>query len=368
MKHSTRPFFPGDPRAGLHCFPVGVKVVNPSKSAHDLLTAGIPAYIRVRAVSMTLDVIIATHNRCSLLKKALFSLLEAVVPAGLQVKITVVDNNSSDQTAQVVMDAASDAHLPIQYLFEPRKGKPFAVNTGIACTNGELVGFIDDDERIDSSWYVHIVKAFRESSLGFIGGPYIPDWAAAAPKWLPRQAKGVIGCFEFGSTPMRYGTEVPDATLFGGNAILRRSVLAQVGPYRTDLQPHEDQEMFERLLASGFQGMYLPELVIHHWIPRDRLQKRYFRAWMWRAGLLYACMHDSDGGAKRIAGVPLYVFKKMTQSFFKTAWRLIIFDHDSSQFEAQLDLIYSISSAYGYFQMHKNALASPSPQYSVKAK
>src|ERR1700675_1328210 len=130
---------------------------------------------------MKLGVVIATRNRCAQLQTALSSLLEAPVPAGLEVMITVVDNNSSDQTAQVVNDVASNSALPVQYLLEARTGKSFALNSGIAATSGDLVGFIDDDERVDPSWYAHILEAFRELSIDFIGGPYIPQWAVPIP-------------------------------------------------------------------------------------------------------------------------------------------------------------------------------------------
>jgi glycosyltransferase involved in cell wall biosynthesis len=300
---------------------------------------------------MFLDVIIATHDRCTLLQTALSSLLEAPVPVGLQVTITVVDNNSTDQTAQVVQDFISRAGLPIRYLFEPRPGKAFAINTGISFTNGDLVGFIDDDERIDSSWYAHILEAFRDASIDFIGGPYIPQWAVPPPQWLPRQARGIIGWFEFTSSPKRYGKELPDAVLVGGNAVIRRSTLNQIGLYRTDLGSHDDQDMFERLLAGGFLGMYLPQLVIYHWIPQERLEKQYFRIWMWRAGPMYARMHERDDSIRKIFGIPLYLLKKMFRLLVKSGWRLVRFAHESSQFEAELDLIYSISSAYAYFRL-----------------
>jgi glycosyltransferase involved in cell wall biosynthesis len=138
-----------------------------------------------------------------------------------------------------VRDFASGSKLPIRCLFESRKGKSYALNTGIDSTNGDLVGFIDDDERIDSSWYVHILDAFIDDLIDFVGGPYVPHWAAPIPKWLPRQAASIIECFDFSSTPKRHGKELPDAVLFCGNAILRRSVLDQVGPYRPDLVVRE---------------------------------------------------------------------------------------------------------------------------------
>jgi len=51
---------------------------------------------------MRLDVIVPTYNREHLLKQTLQSLLAAEIPTGFTVYITVVDNNSTDQTRQTV--------------------------------------------------------------------------------------------------------------------------------------------------------------------------------------------------------------------------------------------------------------------------
>ena len=164
--------------------------------------------------------------------------------------------------------------------------------------------------------------------------------------------------FEFSSTPKRYGTELPKANLAGGNAVIRRSVLNRVGPYRTDLGSHDDQDMFERLLLSGAKGIYLPQLIIHHWIPRDRLEKRYFRMWTWRAGLAYARMEEIDDDTATIAGIPRYLFRKMSQSLIQTSWRSLLPNRKSSQFEAELDLIHSLALACGYFRLRKERFDS----------
>ena len=36
---------------------------------------------------------------------------------------------------------------------------------------------------------------------------------------------------------------------------------------------------FERLMQSGARGLYVPELIIFHYIPEHRLRKHYYRQW-----------------------------------------------------------------------------------------
>jgi glycosyltransferase involved in cell wall biosynthesis len=124
---------------------------------------------------MQLDVVIPTYNRESLLSKALGSLLNARIPPGLDVRIIVVDNNSTDNTKAVIMEAAERSNGRVSYLFEKQQGRSPALNAGVAAATGDLVGFIDDDEEIDASWYETILSAFTEHDLTFrVGRPTFP--------------------------------------------------------------------------------------------------------------------------------------------------------------------------------------------------
>ena len=129
---------------------------------------------------MRLDVIVATFNRRALLERTINSLFAADVPPALDVGITVVDNNSTDDTRQFVEDRVRSSARRLHYLFESRSGKSFALNSGIAATHGGFVGIIDDDEEIDSGWYQRVYAAFSDGEVDFIGGPYVPRWEQIA--------------------------------------------------------------------------------------------------------------------------------------------------------------------------------------------
>jgi glycosyltransferase involved in cell wall biosynthesis len=166
---------------------------------------------------MQLDVIVPTYNRQSLLERALQSLLAAELPLGLDVQITVVDNNSRDKTLSLVDSFKPCFNGRLNYLFEPKQGKSQALNTGIAATSGELVGMIDDDEEIDRSWFLRVNEIFTRNEADFVGGPYVPRWGAPPPAWLPSRYSGVIGIVNLGSEPRAYGA---DTHLIGGNVVV----------------------------------------------------------------------------------------------------------------------------------------------------
>ena len=113
-------------------------------------------------------------------------------------KITVVDNNSKEETSSVVDSFKPHFEDRLNYIFEPNPGKSHALNTGITATSGELVGMIDDDEEIDRSWFVRTNEIFSDDQLDFVGGPYVPRWVTPPPSWLPSRYSGVIGDINLG--------------------------------------------------------------------------------------------------------------------------------------------------------------------------
>ena len=142
---------------------------------------------------MKLDVVVPTYNRSRLLRAAVTSLLRAPVPAGLEVNIFVIDNNSRDDTPEVVRELQAGAALPVHYFREFEQGSSQSRNRGIAESSGDLVGFIDDDEEIDPTWYEVVEREFRNSETEFIGGPYIGKWVSPRPDWLPPGYHAAIG-------------------------------------------------------------------------------------------------------------------------------------------------------------------------------
>jgi glucosyl-dolichyl phosphate glucuronosyltransferase len=269
---------------------------------------------------LQLDVILPTHNRQHLLARALDSLLAAEIPAGLTVRITVVDNNCTDGTRDLVCARAADFGGRLTYLFEPHPGKPFALNTGIAATSGDLIGLIDDDEEIDRGWYRCIEEAFRDESVDFIGGRCLPRWGGERPPWLGNRNRGVIGWVENGLEPLDFGPSFP-GILTGGNAVVRRAMMRKAGPYSTALSRTptrlmgaEDEEMYHRLLQIGARGRYRPDLVIYHYVPAERLTKRYYRRWCFWCGVSRALIdREYRAPARYLAGVPRYLFGKVVR-------------------------------------------------------
>lgn len=273
---------------------------------------------------MQLDVIVPTYNRQDLLERTLASLLAAPVPEMLQVRVTVVDNNSQDATRQVVEQWQPKFAGRLNYVLERKQGRSPAINAGIMATDGDLVGMIDDDEEMDFGWYARVASAFADPELDFIGGACLPRWGMECPAWLPRDYLGVIGWIEGSDKAQAFGDGY-GGLLVGGNAVIRRALLERVGLYATtlgrsggNLLSAEDQDMFERLMATNARGLYLPDLIIYHYVPPERLTKRYFRRWcFWNGVSLGMIDRERRAPVVYLGGIPRWYYGRTARKLLK---------------------------------------------------
>jgi glycosyltransferase involved in cell wall biosynthesis len=287
---------------------------------------------------MKLTVVIPTFNRAELLRRTLKSLADAERPHGLDLSVTVVDNNSTDDTKAVIEEWK--AQLEIVYLFEPLQGKSRALNTGIENAHCDLIGMIDDDEEVADDWLVEIARVFlnRWDEVDFIGGRYTPRWEAPPPTWLPLQCTGVVGFSNPGEEELPYGGSF-EGMMPGGNAVVKLSALREVGVYDEQLGPVggslmgcEDDDMYHRLLDAGKRGIYCPTLTIYHRVPAYRLTKKYFRRWCygWGASQSVIDSHRADYVGPRICGVPRYLYGNAARGTLQMMRSILLRDADQA--------------------------------------
>src|SRR3954463_5558724 len=95
-------------------------------------------------------VLICTYNRGDLLGETLDAIAKS--RSTLAWEVVVVDNNCTDHTRSVVESRQADYPVRLRYLFEPRQGNSFALNTGIASINATIIVFTDDDVLVSEEW------------------------------------------------------------------------------------------------------------------------------------------------------------------------------------------------------------------------
>src|SRR5262245_39523936 len=136
-------------------------------------------------VSVTVG--ICTFNRAELLDQTLETLSRINVPDDATWEVIVVNNNSTDETPEIV--ARHLSHLPLRLIDEPVAGLSAARNRVIREATGELIIFIDDDVMVDCDWLAEYVRAAREwPHAHYFGGTVRAHFAVDPPKWVLRNS------------------------------------------------------------------------------------------------------------------------------------------------------------------------------------
>ena len=291
---------------------------------------------------MKLDVVVPTFNRRDLLRRTLESLSHATIPPGLVVTVLVVDNNSVDDTAAVVRDFAAHSAIPIRYLLETKQSSSHTRNAGVLAGDGELIGFVDDDEEIEPHWYEVVAREFADPTTQFIGGPYLPNWVTPQPDWLPPGYHAAIGAIP--PKPRAVFDRSFPGNLMGGNAVIRRSVFERVGLYSTrlgrsgkGLLSEEDAEFLRRMYAAGISGMYVPDLTIRHYIDPKRLTRNYHRRWVyWRAVSQGVLARELQEPVTHLFGVPRHLFGSALRGLLTMPGQLLAKGSQGRAFASEL--------------------------------
>src|SRR5690606_8376837 len=103
---------------------------------------------------MLLTVLICTKNRAPLLRQTLQGLSKIETPADLAWDVLVVDNASTDDTADLLKSLTSKTTFPFRWVTEPTAGLSAARNRAMAECRADYALFTDDDVQVEPDWIV----------------------------------------------------------------------------------------------------------------------------------------------------------------------------------------------------------------------
>jgi glucosyl-dolichyl phosphate glucuronosyltransferase len=199
--------------------------------------------------------------------------------------VIVVDNNSTDNTKDVVLSFEKKFPGQIQYILERKQGKCNALNTGILACQADFIAFTDDDVRVDQQWLLNIVKCFESQKCDGVGGRILPVFPPQTPAWIKENISLLAGCivvYDYGTETKLY--QKPTYEFLGANYAFKRQVFDDCGLFRTDIGPGkgtygDDTEFVGRTLRFGKKLYYCGEALVWHPVDINRTNLIYIAQW-----------------------------------------------------------------------------------------
>jgi glycosyltransferase involved in cell wall biosynthesis len=291
-----------------------------------------------------LTVLIATYNGAKTLPEVLSAYCALEPPDGGW-KIVIVDNGSTDQTREII--TSFHHRLPLTYLYEPKKGKNAALNTGISSISGDLVVLTDDDVLPRSDWLRHFRLAANAQPLyAIFGGPILPKWERPVEgaenwilTWVPRgPAFSLLNPSDEGPINPRL--------VFGPNMAVRADVFQSgyrfdeaIGPQRSIYAMGSESEFLRRLAKAGFKAWHCRDAVVEHIIRSFQMNKKWVlaRAVRYGRGQYRLAAKELPSLPASLLGIPISLLLHMLaqglrwgyakvradrEKVFKTQWQL----------------------------------------------
>jgi len=236
----------------------------------------------------TISVVMATHNRASLLPRAIESALPQLREDD---EFIVVDDGSEDETRQLVSTYGDD----LKYVHQVNRGPGAARNRGLAVARGAYVSFLDDDDtyldnRLDLMRTVldripEAIYAFSSYARVSRSGVWRPmAMHRAAPQfvaWLDRQRDirrySELGMLPEGQDDFRvlvgndYAVQMQVDYVITGVLMVRRQMAGERLRFSEDLRRFEDWDLTSRLVRDAPVAYLETDLYAYHTPPDHRL-------------------------------------------------------------------------------------------------
>ncbi|HXW55693.1 MAG TPA: glycosyltransferase [Candidatus Cybelea sp.] len=237
------------------------------------------------------SVLIPAYNEEAVIVDTVQAALASRYP---KLEILVVNDGSLDRTAELVeRNFGRDGR--VRLLMQPNRGKPSALNRGLAEASGEIVVSIDADTIVDRDAIPRLVRHFADPNVGAVAGNvkvmnrnrWLTRWQALeyiTSQNLEKRAFDLLDCIPV----------VPGAV-----GAWRASLLRSNGGFSGDTVA-EDTDLTLTIRRNGWKILYDEDAIGRTEVPEtiDALVRQRFR---WTFGTLQAVWKHRD-----VAGRPRY--------------------------------------------------------------
>ncbi len=181
--------------------------------------------------SPLVSVLITTHNRSDLLKRAIESALHQTYKT---LEVIVIDDGSTDNTEEVVNEYLKQ-HDNLKYLkHSEAKGANVARNNGIRHAKGEYIAGLDDDDAISDNYIETLVNAYDDNYSCVVAGTKVI---------MPKKTILLTKKETIDLNDLLYFNDV------GNQVLVKKENLIKAGLFDEALPSCQDYDMWVRLIS-----------------------------------------------------------------------------------------------------------------------
>jgi glycosyltransferase involved in cell wall biosynthesis len=232
------------------------------------------------------SVILCCYNSAERLSATLTHLTQQVTPGDFYWEIILIDNASTDNTAEValsVWDQVKHNNVDLRIVNETTPGQVFARKRGVSESKYDCIVFCDDDNWLDKNYvYTAYVRMESDPSIGVAGGKNFPvSDIDVYPLWFEEYKDK----YATGIPAEKSGDVSHRGFILGAGMVTRKSLFIELndekypsllnGRNGEKLSTGDDFEYCKRALLRGYKLYYDEGLKLEHFIPAQRLTIAY---------------------------------------------------------------------------------------------
>lgn len=279
----------------------------------------------------TISIIIPTYNRANSLELTINSFLKVNYPQN-KFEIIIADNNSTDETKQVVDKLiAKNGTSQIQYVFEPRQGVHYARNTASYFAQFEILYFTDDDMIADLEIFNQISNTFNmDHNIGAVTGKVLPKWETAPPVWITKHCNNYL----LSLLNPKYDLIIAESLeyLYSCHQAIRKDVFFMAEGFNPEYTKDKymgdgESGLNKKIMDLGFKFAFNGSSLIYHMIPPTRFTQSYLNKRFENNGRAHAYSFFRVSGSISnlirqmlivvILKMPLDLFRSIILAFYK---------------------------------------------------
>lgn len=238
--------------------------------------------------TLSIGLVIPAYNESESIASCLEAALSQTHPFD---EIIVVDNNSTDNTVEIVKRFDR-----VKVITEAKQGVTYSRDTGFDAIGSDIIGRIDADSILDPDWVEEVLRIFEDAEIAAATGPVYYHDMPAKPTGQKFDS-AIRGAIDKLSTKSKF--------LFGSNMAVRREawrtmrdVVCHEPAY------HEDLDLAIHLMDYDYNIYFDKKMIAGVSSRRMESSPKEFRRYM----KMYSATYRGHGIREASVNIPIIIF------------------------------------------------------------